>query len=132
MQLYTLFAIAGGGALGALSRHFINMMVASQMKAPFPAATLAVNVSGSFLMGAFIVLFSHFWTPPQEIRLFLITGFLGAFTTFSAFSLDVMTLWSRTAYVEAATYVAASVVLSIGAVFAGSYLVSKLIGDVLV
>lgn len=76
-------------------------------------------------MGVLIAGFMHIWTPPQEVKLFLLTGFLGAFTTFSAFSLDMMTLMNGGDMRGAVTYMTASVLLSVGAVFLGSFLVWK-------
>lgn len=122
----TIVMIGAGGALGAIARHFMNVGVSTYLKAPFPWGTLSVNVLGSFLMGMFIVGFMQVWNPPQEIKLFLITGFLGAFTTFSTFSLDTMTLWQRGDIGGAAVYVAASVVLSLMAVALGSLFIWKL------
>lgn len=123
--MHTAFAIALGGALGALCRHYMNMAIGQFANMTFPVGILSINVLGSFLMGVMIAVFAHYWNPPQDIKLFLLTGFLGAFTTFSAFSLDVMTLWSRGAMGEALLYVGGSVVLSVLAIFAGSELVMR-------
>ena len=78
----------------------------------FPWWTLAVNVAGSFLIGLLAGLFGALETG-HHARLFLTTGFLGGFTTFSAFSLDALTLWERGAASHAALYVLASVLLSL-------------------
>lgn len=121
-------AIALGGALGALARHYMNVLFSYAANATFPIGIMSINVLGSFLMGGLIALFALAWNPDQHIKLFLITGFLGAFTTFSAFSLDVMTLWSRGAVLEAFGYVTGSVVLSIAAIFCGHMLVTYVIG----
>lgn len=123
----TIGAIAFGGALGAVLRHSVNVAAAHLFGTGFPWGTLSVNVAGSFLMGALIAVFAHFWQPPQEMRLFLITGFLGAFTTFSTFSLDASVLWERGALLAAGGYVIASVVLSIAALFAAMILVRSFV-----
>lgn len=119
-----IIAIAAGGALGALARHYVNIGVSMMAKIAFPFGTLSVNVLGCFCIGALIAVFAHLWNPGQSIKLFLITGFLGAFTTFSTFSLDVMTLYSRGAYLAAGSYIGASVFLSLAGVFAGHFIVS--------
>lgn len=126
--MHPVLAIALGGALGAVGRHYMNVLVSMSMNITFPVGILVVNVLGCFLMGGLIACFTLFWNPPQDIKLFLVTGFLGAFTTFSTFSLDVMTLWSRGAVFEAGLYIAGSVILSIAAVFVGHGIVWKLFG----
>lgn len=123
--MHAALAIALGGALGALCRHYMNIAIGQFANMTFPVGIMSINVLGSFLMGIMIAVFAHYWNPPQDIKLFLLTGFLGAFTTFSVFSLDVMTLWSRGAMGEALLYIAGSVVLSVLAIFAGSGLVMK-------
>jgi CrcB protein len=83
----------------------------------FPWATLTVNVAGSFLMGALVVILAQY--SANRLAPLLMTGVLGGFTTFSAFSLDALTLWERGQAGLAAAYVAASVVLSLSAIAAG-------------
>src|SRR5262245_20778256 len=117
----TIGAIPGGGALGALTRHFVNNGLGVPTPVPFPWGILAINVIGSFLMGILVGLFAGSWNPSQDMRLFLTTGFLGGFTTFSAFSADAMALWQRGDMPGAALYVTASVVLSLVAVFFGNW-----------
>lgn len=114
-----VLAIATGGAIGAVLRHFIGMLSLHLMGANFPWGTLSVNVLGSFIMGVLITYFALMWNPPQEIRAFLTVGLLGAFTTFSTFSLDVVTLWERGASMAATGYIMASVMFSILALMAG-------------
>ncbi len=121
--MYTVISIAAGGALGALSRHWVNVGAARILGADFPWGTLTVNIAGSFLMGMLISLFAHFWQPPQEIKLLLVTGFLGAFTTFSTFSLDVSSLSEGGRMMEALAYISASVIGSIASLMAGLHLV---------
>ncbi|RLQ89438.1 fluoride efflux transporter CrcB [Notoacmeibacter ruber] len=111
-------AVMIGGALGAGLRHLVGIGTFRLFGSGFPYGTLTVNVVGSFLMGLLVS-----WLLPRlpgaEWRLFLATGLLGGFTTFSSFSLDVATLWERGASGLTAFYVAASVVASILAIFAG-------------
>jgi len=117
MQSY--FLIFAGGGLGAVSRHLVGMASLRVLGPGFPFGTIAVNVVGSFLMGLLIGWLAQRAAGGQDLRLFLATGFLGGFTTFSAFSLDAITLWERGATTSAAGYVLGSVILSILAVFFG-------------
>ncbi|SDG47260.1 MULTISPECIES: fluoride efflux transporter CrcB [Thalassobaculum] len=114
-----LLAVALGGALGAVLRYKTVGWIAHLMGHGFPWGTLAVNVVGSFAMGALIELGALKLNLSGEMRAFLAVGLLGAFTTFSTFSLDVATLWERGAVMATGAYIAASVALSILALFAG-------------
>jgi CrcB protein len=122
-----LFAIALGGALGALGRHFFAGWVHSAAGGGFPWGILAANILGSFLMGALVELFARFGAPFAEARAFLAVGVLGAFTTFSTFSLDVVLLIDRGHLVQAAGYVAGSVVLAVGGLYLGMALVRLIV-----
>ena len=126
-MISTIVAIGTGGALGAIMRHGVNVGAAQIFGHGFPVGTLVVNVLGSFLMGVLIVLFAHSLQSSQEVKLFVTTGFLGAFTTFSTFSLDFVTLFERGDIALAGGYVAASVVLSILALFAGMLLIRSMV-----
>ena len=101
-----------GGGLGAVARHGVNRAGLAVLGPGFPWWTLAVNVSGSFLIGLLAGLFGA-WESGHNLRLFLITGILGGYTTFSAFSLDALTLWERGAFQQAGLYVLGSVILSL-------------------
>jgi CrcB protein len=108
-----------GGGIGASLRHVINRLH-SVIGSDFPYNTLVINILGCFIMGAFTSWFAFRGeASSQHLRLFLTTGILGGFTTFSAFSLDAALLWERGAATQAALYVMGSVVLSLVAVFAG-------------
>lgn len=111
--------IAAGGAIGAVLRHGVNLGAARLMGLDFPWGTLAVNWAGSFAMGLLAGLFAHVWNPPQDMRLFLTTGILGGFTTFSAFSLDAALLWEKGQAASAALYVGGSVCGAVALLFAG-------------
>lgn len=109
-----------GGGLGAALRHGVNRTALLLATGGFPVNTLFVNVVGSFVMGLLTGLFA--WRGAascQTLRLFLITGVLGGFTTFSAFSLDAALLYEKGQLGLAAGYVVLSVGLSLGGVFAG-------------
>jgi CrcB protein len=118
-RMKLLAAIALGGAIGALGRHFVAAGMVAWFGHGFPVGTLVVNVLGSFIMGALVETMALVWSPPLEMRALLTVGLLGAFTTFSTFSLDVVTLYQRGEAGPAAFYIAASFVLSVGALFAG-------------
>lgn len=113
-----LIVFAGAGIGGAL-RHGVNLAAARMFGLGFPFGTIIVNVLGSFLMGVLAGYFAFRTGLPQHVRLFLTTGVLGGFTTFSAFSLDAALLMERHAYWSAAAYMAGSVLLSLLALFAG-------------
>ena len=114
-----IIAIAIGGAAGAVGRHFVNIAMASLLGHGFPWGTLTVNVVGSLIMGLLVHLMAVSWTVSPEMRALLTVGGLGAFTTFSTFSLDAVVLYERGAIGAAAIYVIVSVVAAIGALFLG-------------
>jgi CrcB protein len=115
--MHWLLVFVGGG-LGSLTRHAVNRAGLAMLGPGFPWWTFAVNVAGSFAIGLLAGLFGGFETG-NNARLFLITGFLGGFTTFSAFSLDALTLWERGEPMQAGLYVLGSVILSLIAAAAG-------------
>ena len=121
-----LVYVALGGAIGASLRHLSGLAFLRLAGPGYPWGTLFVNVAGSFAMGLLIAWLARRAGTSQELRLFLATGLLGGFTTFSAFSLDFVALWERGAQLAAFWYVLASVVLSIMAIFAGLSLVRSL------
>jgi CrcB protein len=112
-----------GGGIGAAMRHGINLAVARALGTAFPYGTLLINISGSFIMGLVAAYFAFKGDASQHWRLFLTTGILGGYTTFSAFSLDAALLYERGELGMAALYVIASVALSIVGLFAGLALV---------
>lgn len=115
-----LLQIALGGALGAVLRYGAVGLAARLLGASFPWGTLAVNVAGSFAMGlAFVLATSRPELGLQRLAPFLMPGLLGGFTTFSAFSLEAVQLIQGERGAAAAAYVAASVGLSLAALFAG-------------
>ncbi|WP_417722189.1 fluoride efflux transporter CrcB [Salipiger sp.] len=113
----TLLQVALGGAIGASGRYLTGIAMARLLGKGFPWGTLTVNILGSFAMGLIVVALAHL--SANRFAPFLMTGVLGGFTTFSAFSLDVATLWERGDTVAALGYVAVSVLVSIAALFAG-------------
>lgn len=108
-----------GGGVGAALRHGVNRAALATFGPSFPFGTLIVNIVGSLLIGMLAELFLSRGGGSQELRLFLTTGVLGGFTTFSAFSLDAAVMWQRGDYATLCAYVIGSVALSIGALFLG-------------
>jgi CrcB protein len=103
-----------GGGFGAALRHGMNLLTARLFPGlEFPLATLVINVTGSIVMGVLVAIFAFKGGGPQHWRLFLTTGILGGYTTFSTFSLDVAVLYERGDLTGAALYIVGSVVLSI-------------------
>lgn len=120
-------AIGVGGALGAIMRFFVGTHLTKLLGAGFPFGTLAVNVLGSFLMGIFAVIIIEQLKMPGYWRELLIIGFLGAFTTFSTFSLDGLNLLHNGQISTAIVYFLVSVIGSLLACFAGWYLTKFMI-----
>src|SRR6185369_4300973 len=108
-----------GGGLGAALRHGVNIATARLLGTAFPYATMFENVSGSLAMGLLAGYFAFRGGLPQHWQLFLTTGILGGYTTFSTYSLDAVLLYERGAFGLAALYTLGSVVASIGGLFAG-------------
>ena len=119
-------AVFVGAGLGGMLRHAVNRAALVTLGPGFPYGTLIVNVAGGLLMGVIAELFLVKGGGSQEFRLFLTTGFLGGFTTFSAFSLDAALLWERSDYAALGAYVTGSVVMSIAALFLGMAAVRSL------
>ena len=117
-----LLLVAIGGAIGAAMRHLANLLALRLVGPNFPWGTLAINVLGSLAMGLFVGLLARRFGGSTELRLFVATGILGGFTTFSAFSLDFATLWERGATISAFGYAFASVISAILALFLGMWL----------
>jgi len=114
-----ILAVAAGGALGAMMRYLLMSQIGRWLGTGLPWGTLAVNVIGSFAMGALVESFALVWSAGAWMRVFLTVGVLGGFTTFSAFSLDVVVLLERGQMAMAGAYVAASVLVSVAGLLAG-------------
>lgn len=117
MQAYIVVFLGAG--LGGALRHGVNLASAHLWGTGFPFGTLAVNIIGGLAMGAVAGYLAFHGDASQHWRLFLTTGILGGFTTFSAFSLDAVLLWQRGEIGLAAVYVAASLVGAIGGLVLG-------------
>ena len=121
--MQSILAIAAGGAIGAVLRHFVNVMFAG---GGFPWGIMLCNVAGSFVMGVLIALFANVWDVPPAAKAFMTVGILGGFTTFSSFSLDAVLLWQRGEMAQAAIYTFGSVALAIAGLVAGMMIVKVL------
>jgi len=112
-------AIALGGALGSVLRFAAVGYLTPLLNYRFPFGTFVVNIVGSFLIGVAYVLLLEKTTLPVEWRLFFITGVLGGFTTFSAFSLEILQLWQEGHVFNALLYASSSVILGLLMAFVG-------------
>jgi len=122
MSLSMFIYVAAGGAIGAVGRFFVVSLVGSWAHGLgfyFPFGTLVVNVLGSFFLGALIEVSALAWSPSPEIRAMLVVGMLGAFTTFSTFSLDIVVMITRGEWMHVALYMGLSVALSVAALYMG-------------
>jgi len=115
-----------GGGLGSTLRHMVNIVCQRLLGTNFPYHTFIINITGSTIMGLIAGYLAFKGDASQHWRLFLMTGVLGGYTTFSAFSLDAAVLYERGAIGLTALYVLGSVVLSILGLFAGLALVRHL------
>ena len=120
-MISTVSLVALGGAIGAACRYLMGVGV-MRLAGPseFPVAVLSVNVIGSFLMGVFVVVAAQ--KGLTHLSPFVMTGILGGFTTFSAFSLEAVTLMERGQIAAAGAYVGLSVALSIGGLMLGLWI----------
>jgi CrcB protein len=121
-----LVLVAIGGAIGASLRHFVNLGSLRLAGPGFPWGTMVINIVGAFVMGVFIGFLARRGGSSEALRLFVATGILGGFTTFSAFSLDFAVLWERGATLPAFGYATASVLGSLFAIFLGLWLARTL------
>jgi CrcB protein len=126
LNIQFILAVAAGGALGAVVRYLVAIGSGRVFGTDFPWGTLIINVTGSFLIGIFTAMFTTRWNLPQAARIFLTVGICGGYTTFSTFSLDAWYLIERGQTWASATYMIASVVLSVGALIAAMQLVRAL------
>lgn len=117
-----LLAVALGGAIGSVARYAASSRIGHHLGTAFPWGTLTVNIVGGFVIGALTGLAASRLDLSAEFRLFLVTGILGGFTTFSAFSLEVVLMIERHQWAPAAAYAVASVVGSVAAALAGLWI----------
>jgi fluoride exporter len=123
----TFWAVAVGAALGGVARYYLASALQQRLGATFPWGTLVVNVSGSLLLGVLIRYALATPTVSVEMRALLTTGFCGGYTTFSTYSYETATLLEDGQYGRAGAYALGSVVVALGATFAGFMLARELI-----
>jgi fluoride exporter len=107
-----------GGALGVNARYWLGWVINRWVSHPFPWATFTINVSGSFAIGFLTTVLAR-WLPHQNVRLFVLVGFLGGYTTFSTFAFESLTLWERGEAGMSLTNLVGSVVAGVVAVGLG-------------
>jgi fluoride exporter len=120
-------AISVGGALGANTRYLVASWATTQWGTQFPVATLLINVSGSFVLGVYLTLATERFTGHPAVRLLVATGFLGAYTTFSTFSVEALRLIENGDAAAAMGYMVSSVMLSLVAAAIGMIVAHKLV-----
>jgi CrcB protein len=121
-----ILAVAAGGSLGSVARYLVGIGFGRLLGPNFPWGTLFINITGSLLIGILAGLFAIRWNLPQAVRIFLIVGICGGYTTFSTFSLDSFYLIERGEVAAAGAYMIASVMLSVGALIAGLQIIRML------
>jgi CrcB protein len=127
MEIVTRIAfIAAGGAAGAVARYLLNISPLQRIFTNFPAPTFTINILGSFLIGFFLILFTDRIEISENLRFAIMVGFLGAFTTFSTFELEIWGLLRENNYLTAFLYLFLSVALGFFGLLAGIFVARKL------
>ena len=121
-----ILAVAFGGAFGAAARYLINLSPLAGIFGKFPFHTFLINVGGSFLIGFLLVIFADKFTAHENLRLALTVGFLGAFTTFSTFELEIFELIRERFFVTAFFYLSLSILIGFAGIAAGVWLAKKI------
>ena len=121
-----LLYVGAGGALGAMARFLMAGWVQRAAGGAFPWGTLSVNVAGAFAMGVVVALAMKAASFPADLRVFLTSGVLGGFTTFSAFSVETALMIEKGDFLNATLYIAASVILTVLFLFCGLWLVRRI------
>lgn len=124
-SLTKVLAVGVGGAFGAVARYLLNISPISNLFQSFPFATFFINVSGSFLIGFLLILFTEKFAVNENLRLAVIVGFLGAYTTFSTLEFETFALLRDKQIVTSIIYVSTSFALGLIGVFAGVWLARR-------
>ncbi len=114
-----IFAVAVGGAFGAVARYLVNISPLAGVFGKFPFPTFVINIVGSFLIGFFMIVFADKWAVSENVRIALIVGFLGAFTTFSTFELEIYSLIRDREFITGFLYLFLSIFVGFIGVVAG-------------
>lgn len=117
--MLNILLVAVGGAIGSVARYLVGLCATRLAGPNFPFGTLTVNVAGAFAIGLLVEMIARRFGASAEIRVFIVTGILGGFTTWSSFTLDTMVLFERGEIGLSALYLLASLLVSFAAVFAG-------------
>jgi fluoride exporter len=120
-----ILSVGAGGALGAVARYLINISPLSTVMPPFPFPTFFINVTGSFLIGCLLILFTDKLTINENLQAAVVVGFLGAYTTFSTFELEIFSLMKEGRFPLAFLYLFFSVFLGFVGVAGGVWLARK-------
>jgi CrcB protein len=123
--LTKIISVAVGGALGAVARYLLNISPLSNIFQSFPFATFFINISGSFFIGFLLILFAEKFTVSENLRLAIIVGFLGAYTTFSTFEFETFMLVREKQLTTAILYVALSFALGLIGVLSGVWVAKR-------
>lgn len=126
MNVLSFIAIAIGGTIGCWARYVQTNLVQLVYGRDFPYATLSINVTGSFLMGFLFIETLERLTTSPELRTGILTGFLGGYTTFSTYSMELLLLTEQGEFAKAGLYFMLSAILSFGGAFAGAYIARNL------
>lgn len=127
METFTkILSIAVGGAFGAVARYLVNISPLQNLLKPFPFPTFVINITGSFLIGFLLIFLTDKLVVGENLRLAIIVGFLGAFTTFSTFELEIWNLLKENQYLTAFLYLFLSVAVGFLGVAAGISLARKI------
>lgn len=119
---WKIVSVAAGGAAGAVARYLINISPLASIFDKFPLQTFVINISGSFLIGFFLILLTDKWDVGENFRMAVIVGFLGAFTTFSTFEMEIYGLAKEREFSTALLYLFLSVAAGFIGVIAGTKL----------
>jgi CrcB protein len=120
-----ILSVAIGGAFGATARYLINISPLANLFEKFPFPTFFINITGSFLIGFLLVLLTDKFTTNGNLRLAVLVGFLGAFTTFSTFELEIFDLVRERYFAIAFLYFSLSVLVGFAGILAGVWLAKK-------
>jgi fluoride exporter len=118
-------AVAAGGALGAMARYYLNGSALERVAVPFPTPTFVINITGSFIIGFFLTLVTERISVSPHLRLAVVVGFVGAYTTFSTFEYETAILLRERAYLTAFLNVTLSFVIGLAAVLGGMKVARK-------
>lgn len=120
-----ILSIAAGGSLGAAARYLINISPLQNYLKPFPFPTFFINITGSFFIGFLLILFTDKFEINENLRFAVIVGFLGAYTTFSTFEIEIFGLIKENQFITAFAYLFSSVLIGFVGVSLGVWLAKQ-------